>query len=182
MKNLAKLAFAFLLCGTVAPAAEITITPLPGLLNPSDMFDVYLGVNPAGAEIFAFSIDLLFTDDLTAGTPEELGFFANNGVFFSYFPGTGMLTAISDAASGPAGLLTEELVVRIPFTFLGATQTPTAVWIEPGTSYLLDASFLDVPFTLGTAQPPPAVPEPATFGLAGAAIIAVLVIRQRRRV
>ncbi len=178
MKRLAQFAIALLLCGAVAPAAVINLTPLPGVINPGDTFDMYIGIDPDGAEITAFSVDLYYSADLTPGTPMELGFFLANGVFFSWTPGAGSLNAISDAASGSPGLTVAELVVRIPFTALNASQVTTFVSIDTGTSFLLDPDFMNVPFTAGTTAAP--IPEPSTYGVAGAALAAFYAARRRR--
>jgi hypothetical protein len=179
MRNLSKFVFALLLGTASASAATIAITPLPPVLNPSDTFDVYIALRPdIGGEIFAFNIDLLFTADLQPGTLSELGFFAANGTFFSYNAGATSITGISDAASGAAGLTYDDYVVRIGFQYLGGGAAPPAVSIDGATTYLLDSSFTDIPFTIdGNLEAP--VPEPASLALTAAALLAVYSWRRK---
>lgn len=167
------LALIFTCASTVHGAAVLTITPTPVNVFTGESFQV--GVTLSGLpDIVAFQFDVLFPEFLTLDGVTESGFFAANGVTFSPgTPGTGTVTGIFDALTGPGAIPDPDTLVLLDFT---ATAEGTGV-ISLANIMLLDSGFneaeLDEPGTAGvsvTTAPLADVPEPSSLLLLAAGL------------
>jgi hypothetical protein len=182
MNRLLQLAAAAFLAIGAAQAATVYVSPIPAGIQPGDSFEIYVGIlldkNAAPPEeVTDFSFDVVYSPALSAGTPEELGYFRDNGVFFFFNQGVNEINFISDVLSGGDSMKIDDMVFKIPFTYGEPSQEPLFVTINGDTSYV-DGPEGQLAFSVSSTTEP--VPEPGTFVLAGAALVA-LRIRQLRR-
>ncbi|WP_031494812.1 PEP-CTERM sorting domain-containing protein [Bryobacter aggregatus] len=128
------------------------------------MFDK--SADPA-EQIMDFNFDISFSAGLTAGSPVELGYFRDNGVFFYVSQGPDWIT-VSDLLSGGDSLMTDDMLFKIPFQYISSTEGPLFVTINEEFTFLDGPDFVPLSYTVSSTTAP--TPEPATFALAGTAL------------
>jgi hypothetical protein len=177
----------FLWAATFAQAATLYVSPIPMGLISGDTFDIVVGFvrDPSAVppeDLILFNIDLKYSTDLIAGDPEELGYFRSNGVFFFFLHDTNAIVGISDVLAGGDSLQFDDFLFRVPFTYSPLPGVETTVAVNPDSSFLNGPDFTPIPFVISDTQAPAStVPEPATLGCIGAALVAMGSTRLRRR-
>jgi len=134
-------------------------------------------VNVAGiTDLFAFGFDIGFDPAvLSATSVTEGALFSGVGISFStgfIDNTTGMITFIGDSLSGPGpGLSMDGTLATVHFTAIG----PGGSAIDLANVILLDSNGNDILVTnTGAVVTAATVPEPSTWGLFMASLIAVL--------
>lgn len=181
MKSL--LACVFLLSCASATAGSISIEPAAAFTLVGS--PVSLAVNVSGlTDLFAFQFDVGFNPAVLAATSVTEGPLFAAGVSFS--PGvidntTGSITFIADSLSGGGpGISADGSLVRLFFQAIGVGSSG----VDLSNVILLDSALHDITATAmgGTVTiGGSTVPEPATFALVLAGMVAVAVAVGNRR-